>query len=235
MKRAARSRGGAVIACTALALASARCINDFLADPGATGSGPKAPRPRLLIVSQPADGLSGDPLAPVLVTFTDTAGTAADTAAQLTITLIGGPPGATLGGETLARVEHGEAAFTALVIDSGGTYRLAVTGPGFLPDTSDAFTVDARPQPVATVAITPGEVTIGREESIGLAAAAFDGRHQPITRPIRFTWKSNKPTIISVTADPADDAHALIRRVRDRGGATITATVEGTSGAATVH
>ncbi len=325
LARAGRSRASAVVLSGVIAVASARCIADFLVTPktpsktGSPGAGPPgAPpaEPRLMFVVQPSGGAPGYPLDTVAVAAVDSAGHPANPTVALE--LIGAPAGATLGGSRQRAANGGVAAFGDLVVDSAGSFRLVALATGFVPDTSQSFSIlvppvdrvdvspgkadfnalgasvqlaaqarDAASRPVAgarigwstsdstvasvsgsgvvtargngtatirassgnasasvavtvsqavgAVAVSPSDVSLEDGESTIVTASAADSRGNALQRPVQFTWHSNRTRTATVTVDPSNSARALVRRVSDHGGATITATTEGVSGTVSIH
>ncbi len=183
--------------CSVLALASLRCISDFITVPGGA-----APAFRLAFVDAPRAGMPGAPIATVRVAVRDAADhEAGDVAATVTIRLVGGPPGATLGGDLTAAVVDGVAAFPGLTVDSAGSFRLAAVadGSGIAPDTSAAFAL-AWP-PVTSLTLRPDDVrleALGDTVTIGVDARAQDGVALPAPPPL--TWTSGDAGVATVDA-----------------------------------
>lgn len=203
--------------CALLALASLRCISDFLVAPGGASAAPL----RLAFVAAPRAGIAGAPIPTVRVAVFDRSG-ATDTAVatHVTLRLVGGPPGATLGGTRRARVEDGAAEFRDLTVDSAGSFRLAAEpdSAGIVPDTSAPFAL-AWPE-VRRLELEPGELefaAIGDTVTITVEARADGGRLVP-TPPL--AWASSNPAVAAV------DARSLVE-ARGDGRADVTARIGG--------
>ena len=107
-----------------------------------------------------------------------------------------------------------------------GTYQFTVTTSSGSPTATATIAVSSTPPPISTVAVTPGSVSLALNDTTRLHATvtAEDGG-VIFGRPI--TWSSSDSTVVMVFAEGFVRATAV-------GTATITATVEGHSGSATV-
>jgi len=110
-----------------------------------------------------------------------------------------------------------------------GTYEFKVTTSTGAPTATASIAVTATPQPISTVAVTPGNVSLALNDTTRFHATliAQDGG-VAFGRPI--TWTASDSTV--VTAFP----EGFVRAIKV-GSATITATCEGHPGTAvvTVH
>ncbi len=231
LSRVGRSRGGAVALSAAIALASARCIADFLVSPhrgGATAGGPNPPgapssQARLQFVVQPSDGTAGYAIDSVAVAAVDSTGHPASPTVSLA--LGGGPSGAALGGSASATASSGVATFAGLVVDSAGNYVLIATAPGFAPDTSNRFAITV--PPVASVVVQPGYLSFDALTQTGnLAAEAHDASARRING-VHLDWSTSDSTVAVV------DKNGVVTAVGN-GTATIRAGSQGVTGAADV-
>ena len=83
------------------------------------------------------------------------------------------------------------------------------------------------PQPVASVIVTPQDVSVPQFHKVHFTATAYDRRGKALNDRA-FLWSSSDPAIFYITAS-GDTAAA-----KDVGGAEVTATSEGVSGSSTV-
>jgi hypothetical protein len=212
--------------CAVLALATMRCISDFVVTPQPpAGSG--AATLRLALLNQPAPSMPGAPLAQALrVAIRNVDGEpATEVRVTVTVQLLEAPPGATLGGQRNAPAVAGEARFTDLRFDSAGDYRLLVVSGNLVPDTSHRFTV--RWPDIDDVDILPHEVQLtALGAGVQLAARVRDDDGGTIVgAPIR--WSSSDTAVVVV-----DQSGALL--ARGDGKAQVRAEVLGVRGTADV-
>jgi len=99
--------------------------------------------PRLAFVSQPVGAALNASLAPaVQVAVRDHGGSIVDTTLSISVSVVGGTPGAVLGGTTVATAVSGIATFSGLEIDKIGVgYRLVASASGAVPDTTAVFVI----------------------------------------------------------------------------------------------
>lgn len=83
------------------------------------------------------------------------------------------------------------------------------------------------PQPVVSVSVDPGAVTVAQFHKVRFTAIARDGRGKVLTGRAAI-WRSSDPAVFYIKAD-ADTAAA-----KDLGNAVVTATVEGKTGTSDV-
>lgn len=94
-------------------------------------------------------------------------------------------------------------------------------------DKTGLLAVRVWPQPVASVSVEPGSVSVPQFHKVQFVAIARDRRNKILTgRPV--TWTSSDPAIFYIKAN-ADTAAA-----KDLGNAVVTATVEGKTGTSDV-
>lgn len=134
------------------------------------------PAASLLVTGQPADGRTATPLTPAFeVRVEDAVGNAVD--AEVTVRLVSGPAGATLGGSTTATASGGVATFPDLSAAVAGGYVLEAAVAGVPPVVTQPFTLtDAwRTLPLeggpVAVAMDPAEPTTalaGGPDHVGL-------------------------------------------------------------------
>jgi hypothetical protein len=127
---------------TALGCALAACSGGG-ADAGSDPA--NAPATSLAFAVQPPRGVARGALAPaVKVRAVDASGRIVTSETRaVTLALVGGTPGATLGGTTTVPMKGGEAIFPDLAVGRAGTgYALAASSPGLAAATSAAFDVD---------------------------------------------------------------------------------------------
>jgi hypothetical protein len=141
----------------------------------------------LLFTVQPSAATAGAVITPqVEVTARDAHGnTATSFTGNVTVAFGSNPAGGTLSGTTQVAAVAGVAAFSALSMNTAGTYTLAASGTGLTPDTSASFTISAGAvshlvftgQPSAATAgasITPA-VTVTARDSLGNTVTGFTG------------------------------------------------------------
>jgi hypothetical protein len=129
----------------------------------------------------PDNGRAGQPLAPVLVTVVDSAGTrVAGADSLITIALGANPSSAQLTGTVTTHAVNGLARFADLIIDKAGTaYTLTATVAGLKSDTSDAFNVMPPPATTGSVRVTTS--TTGASPDVdGYSVAVDNGTSQHI-------------------------------------------------------
>jgi hypothetical protein len=107
-----------------------------------------------------------------------------------------------------------------------GTYQFTVTTSTGSPTASANIAVTVTPPPIATVAVTPGSVSLALNDTTRFHATltAEDGG---VTFGRQITWSSSDSTVVMVFPEGFVRATAV-------GTATITATCEGHSGSATL-
>jgi hypothetical protein len=192
-----RSRWRIALFCSLLALASMRCISDFVLTPD---GGPPPPRYQLRFLAAPSRGAPGAPLEPrIRVAITDAEGHRADSIeGTATIRIAEGPPGVSLGGTTMAAIIRGEATFDSVTIDGVGEVRLAVFAPGLAPDTTSTFAVTW--PPVDEIGLSPRSIqaaALGDTVRIIATLRDEDGRTLPA---VPLTWTTTDPAVAGVTA-----------------------------------
>lgn len=212
-----RSRWRIALFCSLLALASLRCISDFVMTPD---GGPPPPRYQLRFLAAPSRGAPGAPLEPrIRVAITDAEGHRADSIqGTATIRIVAGPPTVSLGGTTSAAIVGGEATFDSVTIDGVGDVRLAVFASGLAPDTTGTFAVTW--PPVDDIDLAPRSIqadALGDTVRIMATLRDEDGRTLPAVPP---AWTTTDPAVAGVTAG------GLVT-IRGNGEADIRAEVQG--------
>ncbi|HEX6927566.1 MAG TPA: Ig-like domain-containing protein [Longimicrobiaceae bacterium] len=103
-----------------------------------------------------------------------------------------------------------------------GSVRVAASAGGI----SSLATIQVEPKPVATVTVSPADVTltVGETEQLEATPRADDGT---VLTDRAVAWSSKEPTIVEVNEDGIVTAIAA-------GSATVTATSEGKTGSATI-
>lgn len=217
-----RSRWRIALFCSLLALASMRCISDFVMSPD---GGPPPPRYQLRFLAAPSRGAPGAPLPRIRVAITDTEGHRADSIeGTATIRIVAGPPDVSLGGTTSAALVGGEATFDSVTINGVGDVRLAVFAAGLTPDTTSTFAVTW--PPVDDIDLAPRTIqsdALGDTVRVRATLRDEDDRTLPA---VPLTWTTTDPAVAGVTAG------GLVT-IRGNGEAEIRAEVQGV--AATVR
>lgn len=113
---------------------------------------------------------------------------------------------------TVSGIAAGQATITATSEGKSGTAVVTVTAP--------------TPAPVASVVVAPATATLTVGQSQTFTAAARDGQGNTLAGRA-VTWATSNPGVVSVTASGVATAVAV-------GQATVTASVEGKTGSATV-
>lgn len=184
--------------CAVLALASLRCISDFIVEPG---GGAAKPRFKLAFLEAPAGGVAGVPIATIRVAVRDGEGRSAD-AVDATVTLqLVGVPGATLSGQRTVPVVNGTAVFRGLTVDRPGTYRLIAVpsgAAGIAPDTSGAITLEL-PR-IKELELSPDKVELDAlGDTASFAVTAKDEFDRTVLAPA-LTWTSTNEAVAVVDA-----------------------------------
>jgi len=119
---------------------------------------------------------------PVMVHAEDAYGNpTSDFDGTVTISVSGGPSGASLGGTPTATASNGVATFSGLTIDEIGTnYTLQATASGLTNGTSSPFDVDDQlvvtsVPPSSVVAGSPFSISVSAENGAGVVDASYDG------------------------------------------------------------
>ena len=134
---------------------------------------------QLAVAQQPSDVQAGSTMTPAVAINLETLGNAVNTHddSSVTLSILTGPAGATLGGTTTVQAHNGVATFNNLRLNRAGTYTLAAADGTLNAVALGSFVVRAGPathlafdqQPTALVAgqtITPG-VTVFVEDALG--------------------------------------------------------------------
>jgi len=142
---------------------------------------------KLTVVTQPANGGAGAPLAVVAVAAQDASGvTVATFTGDVTVALGANPGGSSLGGTTTVRAVNGVATFSGLTLNKPGTgYTFAFASSGLTGTSSAAFNIVAGSaaklafgsMPAAAdvgIVIAP-PVTVTAQDSAGNTVTAFTG------------------------------------------------------------
>ncbi len=134
---------------------------------------------------------------------------------------------ATVADGLLSAVAAGEATILAMGSGVTGTLHVTVESPAGETDTSEQRGETAVTVAVATVRVTPGQITLAPGESQTLSAEPLDarGRRMGGGRPVR--WSSASPAVATVSSSGEVVASAT-------GTTEIVATVDGVRGRATV-
>jgi subtilase family serine protease len=105
---------------------------------------PDVPVPQLNFTVQPASELAGQ-LIPVTVTVFVPGNASPDSAysGSITLSILGGTPGAVLNGTTTVNVVNGSATFSNLTINTDGTYQLIASSASANSNDSNAFTISS--------------------------------------------------------------------------------------------
>ena len=124
-----------------------------------------ADRPsRLVFARRPAAGTAGVAFAPaVQVAVRDALGNTVPTASNaISLSLSGGPAGATLTGTKTVSPTNGVATFANLSIDKAGSgYRLTATAAGLVPATTGTFAIQAGSPARLAFGVQPASTTVG--------------------------------------------------------------------------
>lgn len=211
-----RSRVRVVVFCSLLALASMRCISDFVLTPD---GGAPPPLWQLRFVAAPGAGAPGTALEPrIRVAVVDEDGRRVDSVAvTITLGIAEGPPGVSLGGTTTAAATRGEAVFDSVAVDGPGDVRLGAFAAGLAPDTTGPVVV-AWP-PVDEIVLSPRDVNadrLGDTIRVTYVLRDEDGRELP---GVPLTWSSSDPSVATVERG--------VVVIRGNGEAVIRAEVQG--------
>ncbi|MEO8201404.1 MAG: SBBP repeat-containing protein [Gemmatimonadota bacterium] len=161
-------------------------------------TGVAGPASRLLLVTQPLTGISGEILSPQpAVQLADANGNAVgQSGTNVTAALSSG--GGNLGGNNLVSTDgSGLATFADLfIVGSAGPRTLKFTAPPLAAVTSGPITLAL--QTVVSVQISPSTLNLLVGEAQSMNAVALDGGGQPIAGAV-FTWASTNPGVITVS------------------------------------
>ncbi len=132
---------------------------------------------QLAFVGQPADALVGGAVSATVNVEGDDGLRAGADASPVTLSITGGPAGATLGGTTTVAAVGGVATFAGLTVSTPGTYTLAATDASLTAAASAAFSIagptttgltvssaavtDGNPVTLTATTTGPGTVTFG--------------------------------------------------------------------------
>ena len=112
---------------------------------------------------QPTNVMAGDPISPsVTVQVLDAEGNPVTTPIDVSLTLSGGDPGATLGGTTTRTSSAGVATFDDLTVKKvGNGYQLTAAASGLVGDTSAGFDVRAAAAAILGFSQQPTSTPVG--------------------------------------------------------------------------
>ncbi|HEV8411179.1 MAG TPA: hypothetical protein VGQ30_11775, partial [Gemmatimonadaceae bacterium] len=126
-----------------------------------TATARQAVATRLVVTTQPANGISGTALTPIVITAEDDAGnTAANFSGAVTIAFGTNSSGAALAGATTVNAVAGVATFSGLVVDKKGTgYTLVASAANLVTAVTGAFGISAGA--AATLVLVSGDAQTG--------------------------------------------------------------------------
>ncbi len=152
-----------------------------------TATAQPATATKLVVTTQPVNGIAGTPLTPIVVTAEDSSGNVATTFTGAVSVAFGtSPTGATLAGTATVNAVAGVATFSTLTINKNGTaYTLVASTAGLTSATTSAFdiAVGAPSKLVFTVqpasgtannALTPA-IVVNAQDSQGNPTPSFTG------------------------------------------------------------
>ena len=150
---------------------------------GGEPTGPAHQQPTTVaFVTEPTTPAAGVTfLSPPTVEIRDAAGQrVASASSAVSLSLIDGPPGATLAGALTAQAIQGLATFPGLSVGKAATaYRLVATSPGLVPDTSGSFQVQAGPVDHLHFSTEPGMASGGLPFGIQPVVTIEDAQGNP--------------------------------------------------------
>ncbi|MFO0955996.1 MAG: MBG domain-containing protein [Isosphaeraceae bacterium] len=196
------------------------------------------PATRLLVTAAPTSAVAGSPFV-VQVSAQDDAGRVDPLFYEgITLTLLGGPAGAVLGGTRIVAADRGVATFGGLTIQQvGDGYTLVAGGTASVaPGTSDPFSVV--PGALKGFVVTTSDPAPTAGSPFGVTVKAVDDYNNPIPRytgTVTLTSDDPQARSLGSYAYQASDqgTHTFSVALNTAGARTVTAADGAASGAAT--
>ena len=153
---------------------------------------------KLYVWSQPTTPVAvGSPFNLVIIALTSGNGLAASYSGSVTVNLVGGPAGGSLGGLTTVVASRGDIVFSGLTLNLPGTYYIEAKASGLTSATTTAITVSAPPPQIQSATVLSTQKTNPKN-------------HRPVGKPVlngyKFTFNMamNQATTGSSTSYQVD-------------------------------